>query len=223
MAKKNPSISRKIVGIKLPARMKIDSLKTSIRRAFINTIVPEVRPTAAQEAAWRAQLGIAPLAVDELECVYCGRPATQLDHFRNLTAADGRPSGYITDIYNLVPCCSTCNSSKAGKHWKIWMTGNAANAPNKRLSATELADRVAVLDRFEVWSTPLATRLDVLALIGVSEWEQYEADVAAVVVLLQAARQRSDQFHLLLQQAYAEALVPAAQPIPTPVSPTGLH
>ncbi|UOR00146.1 HNH endonuclease (plasmid) [Hymenobacter sp. 5317J-9] len=223
MAKKNPSISREIVGIKLPARMKIDSLKTSIRRAFINTIVPEVRPTAAQEAAWRAQLGIAPLAVDGLGCVYCGRPATQLDHFRNLTAADGRPSGYITDIYNLVPCCSTCNSSKAGKHWKIWMTSNAANAPNKRLSATELADRVAVLDRFEVWSTPLATRLDVLALIGVSEWEQYEADVAAVVVLLQAARQRSDRFHLLLQQAYAEALVPAAQPIPTAVSPTGLH
>ena len=223
MAKKHTNSSRKIAGIKLPARMKIDSLKTSIRRAFINTIVPEVRPTAAEEAAWRVQLGIAPLAVDSIGCMYCGQPATQFDHFRNLTAADGRPTGYITDIYNLVPCCSTCNSSKAGTRWKTWMTGNAANAPNKRLSATELADRVAVLDRFEVWSTPLATQLDVLALVGVTEWQQYEADVAAVVVLLQAARQRSDQFHLRLQQAYAEALMPTVQLNPAAASPTELH
>ncbi len=223
MAKKHTNSSRKIAGIKLPARMKIDSLKTSIRRAFINTIVPEVRPTAAEEAAWRVQLGIAPLAVDSIGCMYCGQPATQFDHFRNLTATDGRPTGYITDIYNLVPCCSTCNSSKAGTRWKTWMTGNAANAPNKRLSATELADRVAVLDRFEVWSTPLATQLDVLALVGVTEWQQYEADVAAVVVLLQAARQRSDRFHLRLQQAYAEALMPTVQLNPAAASPTELH
>jgi hypothetical protein len=42
---------REIAGIGLPARMKIDSLKSSLNRAFINTTVPEIKPTDSQIAA----------------------------------------------------------------------------------------------------------------------------------------------------------------------------
>lgn len=32
----------------------------------------------------------------------------------------GMPSGYITDINNLITCCSNCNSNKGGKKFKEW-------------------------------------------------------------------------------------------------------
>jgi hypothetical protein len=199
----------KPVGIGFPARMKINRLKLSLNRSFINTIVPEIRPTAAQEATWRTYLGITSSVVDYVECVYCGQRATQLDHFRSLIEKSsgterGRPTGWITDIFNLVPCCSTCNSSKAGQNWHSWMNGSAKKSPKRLFSAEKLAERVAVLEGFEAWSTPLATRLDVLAIVGKGEWKDYEDEMAAVDKLLQAARLRSDQFHTRLQQAYSE-------------------
>jgi hypothetical protein len=216
---------RKPAGIGFPARMKINRLKLSLNRSFINTIVPEIRPTAAQEATWRTHLGIASPAVDYVACVYCGQQrATQLDHFRSLVgksnpAERGRPTGWVTDIFNLVPCCGTCNSSKAGQNWRVWMNGNAKNSPRQLLSADKLAKRMAALARFEEWSTPLATRLDVLAIVGPDEWAAYEAEMAAVDVLLQTARLRSDRFHRHLQQAYKEAQASTAIAAPTPGEP----
>jgi hypothetical protein len=162
-------------------------------------------------------LGIAPSAgKKDIKCVYCGQPATQLDHFRSLTekgnlSQKGRPTGYITDIFNLVPCCSTCNSSKANANWRDWMNGSADKSPKRLLSASEFAVRIALLDQFEEWSTPLATRLNVLSIVGAQEWEQYEAEIATVVTLLQAARKHSDRFHTRLKQAYDEAQAIAAE------------
>lgn len=52
----------------------------------------------------------------EEKCVYCGAPATSVDHVFNLVK-DGMPTGYNTEKNNLVPCCSTCNSKKGSKSW----------------------------------------------------------------------------------------------------------
>jgi hypothetical protein len=209
------NIIQKPAGIGFPARVKIDRLKLSLNRAFINTIVPEIKPSAAEEAEWRTHLGISPSAVDNIECVYCGQRATQLDHFRSLTekrdgSETGLPTGWVTDIFNLVPCCSTCNSSKAGAKWRNWMTGKAPKSPKQRISSSNLAVRVGVLDRFETWSTPLATHLKVLTLIGQQEWQDYEAEMAEVNALLRAARLRSERFHIRLQKAYNDAQAIAA-------------
>ena len=196
--------TRRIAGIKLPARVKVDQLKSSIKRAFINTTILEIKPTSEEEATWRKYLGISPTAMaNEIKCAYCGQHASHFDHFRNLTVG-GYPSGYVTDIYNLVPCCNACNNSKRGENWRSWITGSTPNPPQQHLSADELAIRVKMLDCFEAWSNPIATRLKVLALVGKAEWEQAEADIDAAISHLQAARKRSDLFHQRLQQAYNE-------------------
>jgi len=42
-----------------------------------------------------------------------------VDHYFPLMT-NKLPTGYITELSNLIPCCGSCNSSKGGKHWKSW-------------------------------------------------------------------------------------------------------
>ena len=48
------------------------------------------------------------------KCAYCGQPANSADHIHPLVNG-AAASGSITEIYNLLPCCATCNSSKGGE------------------------------------------------------------------------------------------------------------
>ena len=43
-----------------------------------------------------------------------------MDHLRPLVK-DKEPTGYISEIHNLVPSCGKCNQSKGNKEWKAWM------------------------------------------------------------------------------------------------------
>lgn len=53
------------------------------------------------------------------KCVYCGcdldNSNTTLDHILPLSVY------YITDIWNIVPCCNSCNSSKNNKELLDWL------------------------------------------------------------------------------------------------------
>lgn len=54
-------------------------------------------------------------------CVYCGmNEANTLDHVVSIVCK-GKLSGYGNSPDNLVPCCSSCNSSKGSRPWKQWM------------------------------------------------------------------------------------------------------
>lgn len=54
-------------------------------------------------------------------CVYCmTNPANTIDHVISIVC-DGRLSGYGNTPDNLVPCCSSCNSSKGSRKWDQWM------------------------------------------------------------------------------------------------------
>jgi 5-methylcytosine-specific restriction endonuclease McrA len=189
-AKKVKKWNRKIAGIQMPAQMTADRQRTGIRRAFINTVVPELEPIGGQEKDWAAKLQ---LNLNAVQCVYCGDEAKQLDHFRKLTENE-LPTGYITDIFNLVPCCGTCNSSKNGPDWKKWMLGQADKGPRKRTSEADLLRRVAILDEFAEWSEALTTRLDVVKIIGEEAWKRYEDDMTAVIRHLGSVRDHSVLF-----------------------------
>ena len=52
---------------------------------------------------------------NEEMCIYCAKKATSVDHVYNLVKG-GLPTGYNTEKNNLVPCCSTCNSTKGSKN-----------------------------------------------------------------------------------------------------------
>lgn len=66
------------------------------------------------------------------QCMYCGTGVafepfgSDGDHF-NSAIVDKRPRGYSNDLFNRVPCCSKCNSSKSKKDpvefmlWTKWI------------------------------------------------------------------------------------------------------
>ncbi len=65
-------------------------------------------------------------------CVYCGDPATSMDHFRPVIGPGGLPTGFGADEWNMVPACSTCNSSKGNQDWYTFMTRTTGKAPLAR-------------------------------------------------------------------------------------------
>jgi len=72
-------------------------------------------------------------------------PTTDWDHLRPLVR-NRRPTGFISEIKNLVPSCGLCNQSKGAADWKAWMTGKARGSPTTR-GVKDVADRVCRLNR----------------------------------------------------------------------------
>ena len=60
------------------------------------------------------------ISLEIITCVYCGKPATHLDHLYPLIK-DQKPTGYYSEIGNFVPCCSECNQKKGNKYWHQFM------------------------------------------------------------------------------------------------------
>jgi len=56
-------------------------------------------------------------------------PTTDWDHLRPLVR-NRRPTGFISEIKNLVPSCGPCNQSKGAADWKAWMTEGARLTDN---------------------------------------------------------------------------------------------
>lgn len=88
------------------------------------------------------------------ECVYCGDPATVQDHFRPVVCPrTSLPSGYCGDAWNLVPSCTTCNSSKSNTSWRSFMARNTGKTPRAR-KVQDLTARVRRLAIFERSGNP---------------------------------------------------------------------
>jgi 5-methylcytosine-specific restriction endonuclease McrA len=99
---------------RMPTPMKITGRSSSITNAFINSIIPVVQPSAEQVKEAMEILGMTP---ETYQCAYCGDKASEWDHLRPLVK-DKKPTGYISEIHNLVPSCGKCNQSKGNKEWK---------------------------------------------------------------------------------------------------------
>src|SRR5688572_33120377 len=112
----------------LPSPGSIKGRSSSITAAFIQAIVPVIEPTDAEVVEALSVLGMKP---GTCVCAYCGDPRTEWDHFRPLVSGQ-RPTGFITEIANMVPACGKCNQSKGGKPWRQWMTSKAKRSPTSR-------------------------------------------------------------------------------------------
>lgn len=150
----------------LPSKGRIDGRITSITAAFFQAITP-VRPPTDSEVD--EVLGLLGMQQGQCRCAYCGDKRTEWDHFRPIVK-DRKPTGYITEIANLVPACGKCNQSKGNKDWKDWIKSNAALSPSRR-AVPGLADKIARLEVFEAWSKP--TRIDYAGVIGETRWRDY--------------------------------------------------
>jgi hypothetical protein len=148
---------------RMPTPMKITGRSSSITNAFINSIIPVIYPTSSEV---KQALEILEIDPENLSCAYCGSAATVWDHLRPLVS-DKKPTGYISEIHNLVPSCGKCNQSKGNKPWKEWMRSDAKLSPKSK-GVTDLEDRIARLEAYENSSKP--TRID----LGVTKFSWFQ-------------------------------------------------
>ena len=115
--------------INWPNRTTLTGRSSTITSAFVHSITPWLTElTTEQEQEIRdlyeevkTKFNIEILGADKKDnkCAYCGQPANSADHIHPLVTGTVS-SGSITEIYNLVPCCASCNSSKGGDSFIDW-------------------------------------------------------------------------------------------------------
>lgn len=151
---------------RMPSFQTMVSRKSSITNAFVCAVVPAIVPSLDEiEAA----LNILEMNPSDVRCAYCGDKATEWDHLRALVSGR-RPTGYITEIGNLVPACGKCNQSKGNKAWRQWMLSNARLSPTGRQIA-DVKARIVRLELYEQWRSP--TRVEYDKILSPDEWDRY--------------------------------------------------
>lgn len=163
-----------VAAFRMPASQGMKARKTTITNAFVSALIPVAQPTLAEIEEALAILGMDP---GDVRCAYCGDRASEWDHLRPLVLKR-RPTGFISEIANLVPSCGKCNQSKGNKPWRQWMLSNAKLSPTgRRIDDTQR--RIELLDSYERWRIP--TQIDFGSIVGTEEWDRYWSLCEAVI------------------------------------------
>lgn len=189
----------------MPKPVRITGRTSSITNSFVNGIIPVIWPTEDQ-----IDEALSVLGMEEVMCAYCGGVATEWDHFRPLVM-DKQPTGYISEIHNLVPACGKCNQSKGNKNWREWILSSARLSPSTR-GVAGLETRMERLEDFERWGSP--TRVDFATLVGADLWDQHWRNYTAIVKLMRDAEQTADAIRARVAESQS-----VVEP-PTPVVPS---
>jgi HNH endonuclease len=193
-----------LAAFRLPQAQTVSGRKTTITNAFVCSVIPSIQPSAAD-----IEQALAILAIDpcDMRCAYCGDRSTSFDHLRPLVL-NRRPTGYITEIANLVPSCGRCNSSKGNQSWRTWMVSvTATHSPTKR-GIADTARRMALLERYEQWRAPI--RIDFAAMIGKEEWERYWSRCEAVIEEMRRCEDDADVINARVAQFMGQSSRPAS-------------
>lgn len=177
-----------------PSIARITGRTSSITGAFFAAITPVVSPTDEEVDEALSVLG---MSKGNCTCAYCGRVKSEWDHFRAIVK-DRKPTGYITEIANLVPACGKCNQSKGNTHWEDWMRGPARHSPKQR-GVVDLEQRIARLRSFESWRQP--TRIDYATLISPDRWAQYHSLLEEAISHLSRAQDLAEKLQVIIQQS----------------------
>ena len=180
---------------RMPTPMKITGRSSSITNAFINSIIPVVLPSAEEVKQALEILGMTP---ETFQCAYCGSIASEWDHLRPLVKGK-KPTGYISEIHNLVPSCGKCNQSKGNKEWKAWMLSTAALSPGTR-GIPDINERVKRLDAYENWHVP--TKMDFEAIVGKDTWLQHLQNLEKIQSLMRESQELATKINLRVASAY---------------------
>jgi hypothetical protein len=192
-----PDIRRKIIAaaFRMPSVQTMVSRKSSITNAFVNAVIPAIEPTIEEidEA-----LTILQMNPESVQCAYCGDKPTEWDHLRPLVIKQ-RPTGFISEIANLVPACGKCNQSKGNKPWRVWIRGkNAKHSPTKR-QVPDLEGRIQRLEAFEKWRVP--TQIDFEKSLGAAEWADYWKLWDALTAEMKSCQEAANILRKKIEQA----------------------
>lgn len=185
----------------LPGKGRIDGRTSSITAAFFQAITPVVLPSDADVEEAITVLG---MTQGKCRCAYCGDTRTEWDHFRPIVV-NRKPTGYITEIANLVPACGKCNQSKGNRHWKEWISGPAARSPKSR-QISDLPWRIEKLEAYERWRTPLC--IDYAAVLGPVRWAAYSGLLDVAVEHLATAQKVAIELHAVIGDSLKATMVP---------------
>ena len=161
--KRNNSIRS---AFQMPTPMRISGRSSSITAAFVSSIIPRIEPT---EDEIKTALTILDMSPNDIRCAYCGADATEWDHLRPLVK-NQTPTGFITEIRNLVPSCGKCNQSKGNKAWRDWITSDANLSP-KRRKILDLQERIERLKAYESWGN--VEPLNLYEIVDRALWEDH--------------------------------------------------
>jgi len=142
----------------MPDKYSVSGRSSTITAAVWKSIMPYKNPTIDQVEENLKALG---MSTEHSYCAYCGDKWTSWDHLFSVVV-DSVYTGFFTDIFNLVPACSTCNSSKGNSEWREWMTNGSEKSPRYRITASKLSKLVENLDAFELKFKPSERSIDVL-------------------------------------------------------------
>jgi HNH endonuclease len=170
--------------MKLRAPLKITSRTSSITNNFVQAIIPTFPYSEMQRAEALAKLGI---IIQNVSCVYCGSPTTDWDHLRPLVR-NSRPTGYISEIRNLVPSCGPCNQSKGAADWKAWMMGKARGSPTTR-GVADVTERISCIEEFVSWGN--VSPLQFEEMVPNEMWLDYWEQLRAVTNAMRAAQEKA--------------------------------
>lgn len=150
----------------MPKSANIMGRASSITNSFTTSLIPMVHPTR-EEILEALQI----LAMDpsDVRCAYCGDKYTEWDHLRPLVV-ERRPTGYISEIANLVPACGKCNQSKGNKPWREWIVSSAARSPHSR-GVPDLETKIERLTEYEGWRDIQPFNFE--SILGTAEWSRH--------------------------------------------------
>ena len=180
----------------MPSPMKITGRTSSITNAFVNSIIPSIYPSDDEilEA-----LNILDITPESVECAYCGDPSTEWDHLRPIVR-DKQPTGYISEIGNLVPACGKCNQSKGNKYWHDWILSDARLSPKSK-GVENLQTRIARLDAYEKWRS--RPPLDFRSIVGDGTWSQHWQNHDRIVQVMRDSQHLADQIKVIIGKSGA--------------------
>lgn len=162
---------------KMPKPMKITGRSSSITNSFINSIIPVIQPN---EEEIKQALELLKIDPSNMECIYCGSSSTEWDHLRPIVK-NKRPTGYVSEICNLVPSCGKCNQSKGNKYWKTWMLSDAKLSPSSK-KIDDLNERIERLELYEMSGNPI--KVDFEKFIDAESWQKHWANCNEIQSLM---------------------------------------
>ena len=179
---------------RMPVPVKITGRTSAITNSFANGIIPVMQPT---EEEIRRALEALGMKEETICCAYCGGAYTEWDHLRPLIRKK-RPTGYISEIHNLVPACGKCNQSKGNREWREWAVSDAPLSPRSR-GVSDLDERMRRLEEYERTFEPV--RIDFAAVVGAERWERHWKNCEELHAAMRACQQSADELRDLLAKS----------------------
>lgn len=177
----------------MPTKSDLKGRSSTISNAFAISITPYIRPTKEELDKYYALLGI-----KEGQCAYCLGDGNGRDHLKPLVN-NGMPTGFITDIHNLVPCCQKCNSSKGSKNFRDWYKSekNILRLKKYGMSDQNINERYRILCEFE---DLVPQPLDYEAIVGKELWDEYKQRRLNLLATLEDNQEFCDKIYEIIME-----------------------